>query len=152
MPRDQGLEALLNDDLGNLPGLTQKRMFGGWAWLLHGHLLCAARAGSIMIRLGKGNDAWALATTGITTVVMSGREMKGWVRATPEAYASDELRQRLLRAAISFVRSLPPKHPGPHILSRPERAQPQIQNPEPFRNPVVSLIPTHARHKPSRAL
>ena len=109
MPRDKALEALLTDDLGALPGLTQKAMFGGWAWLLQGHLLCAARAGSVMVRLGKGNDAWALQAAGISRVVMQGREMNGWVRATPEAYVCDALRHRLLRDAAAFVRSLPPK-------------------------------------------
>ena len=34
MPRDYGLETLLADDLHQLPGLTQKRMFGGMAFLL----------------------------------------------------------------------------------------------------------------------
>lgn len=38
--RDAGLEHLLHDHLGALPGLSGKAMFGGYAWLLDGHLLC----------------------------------------------------------------------------------------------------------------
>ncbi len=109
MPRDHGLEAVLQSDLGDLPGLSQKAMFGGWAWFLRGHLLCAARSGSLMFRLGKGNEAWAKQTPGIAGVVMRGREMSGWVRATPDAYGQDELRHQLLQASLTFVRSLPPK-------------------------------------------
>ena len=43
MTRDKGLEALINDELDSVSGLTEKAMFGGWAWLLHGNLLCGAR-------------------------------------------------------------------------------------------------------------
>ena len=39
MPRAPGLEALVRDDLFDLTGLTEKAMFGGMAWLLHGKLL-----------------------------------------------------------------------------------------------------------------
>jgi hypothetical protein len=109
MARDHGLEDLLNDTLGPLPGLTQKAMFGGWAWLVHGKLLCAARKDSMLVRLGKDNDAWALKISGIALAVMGGRRMQGWVRVSPEAYVDDALRDRLLRAALAFVRTLPEK-------------------------------------------
>ncbi|UWZ83953.1 TfoX/Sxy family protein [Occallatibacter riparius] len=109
MPRDKALEALINDALGPLPGLTQKGMFGGWAWLLHGNLLCAARTNSMMIRLGRENEPWALEISGITPTIMRGRRMHGWVRVAPEAYGHDELRDRLLKAALEFNRTLPKK-------------------------------------------
>jgi len=109
MARDKGLEALLNDDLEGHAEITQKAMFGGWAWLWSGNLLCAAREGRMLVRLGKGNDAWALAIDGIETTVMGGRKMSGWVWLAPEIYASDALRQRLLWAAMEFVKTLPAK-------------------------------------------
>lgn len=109
MPRDKGLEELLNDTLGRLPGLTQKAMFGGWAWLLHGNLLCAARTGSMLIRLGKESEAWALKLPGITPMMMRERRMQGWVRATAEAYGNDALREKLIQAALAFNRTLPKK-------------------------------------------
>jgi hypothetical protein len=39
MARDEGLETLLNEDLAAVPGLAQKAMVGGWAWLVNGNLL-----------------------------------------------------------------------------------------------------------------
>jgi hypothetical protein len=110
MARDPGLEALIADDLGPLPGLTGKAMFGGWAWLLHGKLLCGVRQRGILVRLGKGNDTWALEIPGITSMVMHNRAMQGWVNVAPEACADDALRRLLLDAALTFVRSLPPDH------------------------------------------
>jgi hypothetical protein len=40
---------------------------------------------------------------------MGGRRMSGWVRATPETYGNDALRQKLIEAALHFTGSLPKK-------------------------------------------
>jgi hypothetical protein len=109
MPRDPGLEELIYATLGSLSGLTQKAMFGGWAFILSGNLLCGARQGSLMLRVGLDNEAWVLKIPGVVPVVMRGRRMPGYVRAGPEAYVDDSVRQRLLDAAVGFTRSLPHK-------------------------------------------
>ena len=109
MARDKGLEELVNDNLAMVPNLTQKAMFGGWAWLVNGNLLCGARVGSMLVRLGKDRDAWALKVPGIVPMVMRGRQMNGWVRAAPEVYSDDAMRQKLLDAALDFNRPLPKK-------------------------------------------
>ena len=98
MARDKGLEELLNEDLHAVPGLTQKAMFGGWAWLLHGNLLCGARLGSVLVRLGRENEAWAEKIPGVSPMMMRGRRMPGWAKATPEAYGNDAQRRKLLQA------------------------------------------------------
>ena len=109
MARDKGLEELVSDSLAGTPGLTQKAMFGGMAWLVNGNLLCGAREDGMLVRLGKDNDAWALKISGIAQMVMQGRKMNGWVRAAPEVYGDDGLRRKLLTAALDFNRSLPKK-------------------------------------------
>ncbi|GLQ94021.1 TfoX/Sxy family protein [Dyella acidisoli] len=109
MARDQGLEALLSEDLQGERGLTEKAMFGGWAWLVNGNLLCGARSDGLLVRLGKDKDAWALKLRGIVPMSMGERRMHGWVRAAPEAYGDDALRRKLLDAALAFVQSLPKK-------------------------------------------
>jgi hypothetical protein len=109
MPRDHGLEELVHSSLGALPGLTEKAMFGGWAFLLHGNLLFGARSGSLMLRVGPDNETWALTIPGVVAVVMRSRRMRGYVRASPEAYANDAVRQRLVDAAVAFTGALPRK-------------------------------------------
>ena len=109
MARDEGLEELLREDLEGEPGLTEKAMFGGRAWLLRGNLLCGARDDGMLIRLGAANDGWALTAPGIGPMISRGRPMRGWVRAAPEAYGDDALRRRLLHAALAFARQLPRK-------------------------------------------
>ena len=109
MPRDPGLEELIQSALAHVRGLTEKSMFGGRAWLLHGNLLLGARRGSLLLRVGKESEAWATAIPGVATAIMGGRPMSGWVRATPEAYGNDALRQQLIDAALHFTGSLPKK-------------------------------------------
>jgi hypothetical protein len=107
MVRNKGLEALISEDLASVRGLTGKSMFGGWVWLLDGHLLCGARDEGLLVRLGKGRDAWALEIDGIDPMYSGARRMHGWVRAAPGAYADANLRRRLIEQAQDFVRTLP---------------------------------------------
>ncbi len=116
MARDPGLEELLTEDLAGTANLTTRPMFGGLVWLCRGHLLCGARTNELLIRLGAGQDGWALDLPDIVPMSARGRTMRGWIRADHRAYADDELRRRLLNAALSFVRFLPPKvSPMPDI-------------------------------------
>jgi len=109
MARDSGLEDLIRADLPRDLGLTEKAMFGGWAWLLNGNLLLGAREEGMLTRLGKGRDGWALALDDIGPMISRGKAMGGWVRAGPKAYGEDPLRRRLIAAALEFVRALPGK-------------------------------------------
>jgi hypothetical protein len=107
MARDRDLEELLEGDFAGARGLTQKPMFGGMAWLLHGNPVCGARENEMLVRLGKGEDAWALKQSGVEPMVMHGRPLSGWVRANAKAYGDDTLRAKLIAAAIEFNRTLP---------------------------------------------
>ena len=109
MARDSGLEELLRDELGARPGLAEKAMFGGLAFMLNGNLLCGAREDGMLVRLGKGHDGWALALPGVSQMLAGERAMAGWVRVNADIYGDDALRRRLLGAALAFVESLPAK-------------------------------------------
>lgn len=106
MARDAGLEELLREELGGLPGLSEKAMFGGLALLLNGNLLCGAREDGMLVRLGKCNDGWALELPGVVQMISGGRAMQGWVRADARVYGENALRKRLLDAALSYVQTL----------------------------------------------
>lgn len=49
MTRDLGLEEVVNDELRDEAWITGRAMFGGWAWLADGNLLCAARHDGILV-------------------------------------------------------------------------------------------------------
>jgi len=109
LARDEGLEELMREDLRVEPGLAEKTMFGGRCWLLNGNLLCGARDDGMLVRLGKGQDGWALDLDDVTPMLSGSRRMQGWVRAGPAAFGDDGLRRKLIDAALAFVRSLPEK-------------------------------------------
>ncbi|MGO4438636.1 TfoX/Sxy family protein [Rhizobium sp. RAF56] len=109
MARDPGLEELLRDVLAQRPGVSEKAMFGGRAFLLNGNLLCGARDDGMLVRLGKGNDGWALALSGAVRMLSGGRPMQGWVRVDAGVYGDDTMRLRILDAAIAYVETLPAK-------------------------------------------
>jgi hypothetical protein len=109
MARDPGLEQVLGEQLRDIPNLSEKALFGGRAWLMEGNLMCGARDDGVLIRLGKGNDAWALEIEGIEQMISRGRLMAGWVRVSPMTFGDERLAQRLIDAAARFVRTLPSK-------------------------------------------
>ena len=109
MARDPGLEELLRERLAGVGGLAEQSLFGGWAWSLDGNLLCGASNAGALFRLGKGNDLWALGIEGIAPMISGRRVMAGWVRVAPERLDDDALADRLIDAALTFVRLLPAK-------------------------------------------
>jgi hypothetical protein len=110
MARDPNLETWLRAALRDEPGVSEKAMFGGLAWLLNGNLLCGARHDGMLARVGPARDAWALALPNVGPMISGDRAMGGWVRAGPAA--DEETRSALLAAALAFARALPPKREG----------------------------------------
>lgn len=125
MARDKGLEELINGELQAVPRLTQKAMFGGWAWLVNGNLPLGARAASLLVRLREENEAWAFQIPGVIPMLMRERRMHGWVRTAPDVYRDDRLRPKLVKSALEFNRLLPRKAwdtTNARIASRPPSA------------------------------
>lgn len=113
MPHDEGLAQILRDALADVPGVTEKRMFGGLCFLLNGNMLCGVHGDKVgpgaMFRVGKDNEAAALAVEGAGPMNFTGRKMGGMVDVTPEALADDTSRDEWLRLALDFVGTLPSK-------------------------------------------
>jgi hypothetical protein len=109
MTRDSNMERIVAGNLGHLSQIDERVMFGGLCWMWRGNLLCGARHDGILARLGKGYDAWAVATPGISAMMMGERRMEGWVRLSTDAAGDEVLRKRLLKAAEQFVATLPSK-------------------------------------------
>jgi hypothetical protein len=103
------LETLIAEDLEGQSDLSEKAMFGGWAWLLDGKLLIGARDKGMLSRIGEKNESWALKIPGIVPLMMRERRMRGWVRADMAICSNDALRRKLITAAIEFVATLPEK-------------------------------------------
>ena len=109
MVRDKGLETLIVEDLEGQTALSEKAMFGGWAWLLDGKLLIGVRDKGMLARIGEANEPWALKIPGTVPMMMREKRMRGWVRADMTVCSNDALRRKLIAAAIEFVSTLPDK-------------------------------------------
>lgn len=108
MAWDEGLAQVLRDDLQGT-GASERRMFGGLAFLLDGHMVCGIHKGGAMFRVGKPNEAAALAVPGASPMMFTGRPMAGMIDLSDDAVADDARRGKVLAMALSYVRALPPK-------------------------------------------
>lgn len=109
MAYDEGLASLMRDDLADEDGIAEKKMFGGLAFLLNGHMVCGVHSGGAMFRVGKPNEAAARAIDGAGPMMFSGRPMGGMIDVTDEAMAEDARREAWLAMALAHARTLPPK-------------------------------------------
>ncbi len=109
MAYDEGLAQILRDALAKRAGITEKKMFGGLCFLLNGNMLCGVHSGGGMARVGKDNEAAALAIDGAQPMSFTGRPMGGMVDISDDLISDDDRRSRILRLAEVFVAALPPK-------------------------------------------
>jgi len=109
MAYDEGLAQILRDDLAEMPGITEKKMFGGIAFMLNGNMLCGVHKAGGMFRVGKENEAPALAVEGAGDMTFTGKKMGGMVDVSDDALVDDARRNTLMELAYNFVGGLPAK-------------------------------------------
>ena len=109
MAYDEGLASILRDDLTETPGVSEKKMFGGLCFLLNGNMLCGVHKGGGMFRVGKDNEASALAIYGATPMAFTGRKMGGMIDVDEDLMADDTRRGQIMKLALDFVMPMPAK-------------------------------------------
>ncbi|HVT67626.1 MAG TPA: TfoX/Sxy family protein [Trebonia sp.] len=110
MAYDEVLAARIRALIGPDPELTEKKMFGGLAFLIRGHMaVTASGQGGILVHAGSERSGDLVATTGAAVAVMQGREMTGWLRVGAADLASDEDLGPWVEIGIEYARSLPPR-------------------------------------------
>ena len=111
MPYDEELAFRLRAQLETLDGITDKRMFGGLAFLLHGHLLIAASSkGNLMLRADPDRAEALLERPHVIPMEMGGgRKPKGWLRVEEAGYETEEQLKAWVDECLTYVRTLPPK-------------------------------------------
>jgi TfoX/Sxy family transcriptional regulator of competence genes len=106
MPFSESLAARTRDALAREPGITEKKMFGGLSFLLHGKLLVGVFKDSLIARVGPGQAKTALKKPHVGVFDITGRPMKGWVVVEPEGVDRDADLKTWIRQAIEFVSAL----------------------------------------------
>jgi TfoX/Sxy family transcriptional regulator of competence genes len=109
MAFDEGLAERIRKRLAGNKGLTEKKMFGGFAFLLNGNMCCGVHRRELIVRLDPAQTAAALAEPHTRIFDLSGRPMKGWILVEPAGLADDPALAKWLRLGTKFAASLPKK-------------------------------------------
>ncbi|HEY5389171.1 MAG TPA: TfoX/Sxy family protein [Solirubrobacteraceae bacterium] len=110
MAYDEDLANRLREALAGEDAVTEKKMFGGLAFLLHGHMTVSASGrGGMLVRLDPAATDAALTRPHATLMTMGGRTMEGWIRVAPAGIATKRDLRAWVKRSLDYVKTLPPK-------------------------------------------
>jgi TfoX/Sxy family transcriptional regulator of competence genes len=109
MAYDEGVAQRIREVFQDRPDVVEKKMFGGLAFLLSGHMGCGVVNDTLMARVGPEQYEAALARPHAREMDFTGRPMKGFVYVAPEGFEADEDLHSWVALCERFVGSLPAK-------------------------------------------
>ena len=109
MAYDEGLAERIREVMGEVPMWDEKKMFGGYGFMIAGNMVCGVSGDSLMARVGLDAYEEALAMPHVTIFGSPGRPMRGWVLVQPPGIESDEDLAAWIERGIAFAATLPPK-------------------------------------------
>ncbi|HSL10790.1 MAG TPA: TfoX/Sxy family protein [Actinomycetota bacterium] len=110
MAYDEELADRIRSVVADEPRLTERKMFGGLAFLIGGNMAVAASGqGGLLVRVDPGASESLVATTGATPMEMRGRAMQGWLRVPAVDVRTERQLERWIGLGVGYARTLPPK-------------------------------------------
>ena len=110
MAYDEDLADRIRELVAGESDLTEKKMFGGLAFLIGGNMAVAASGqGGVMVRVDPVESNALVAKTSARLVVMRGRPMQGWLRVDGEHLRTRHQLTRWVELGTTYARSLPGK-------------------------------------------
>lgn len=109
MAFDEGLAERIRDVLRDRPGVGEKKMFGGLAFMLRGYMFAGVLGDQLMARVGPESYAKALDQAHARPMDFTGRPMKGHVFVASPGIEADVALKKWIDSCVRFVESLPPK-------------------------------------------
>jgi TfoX/Sxy family transcriptional regulator of competence genes len=110
MTYDEKLADRIRELIGSQPDLTEKKMFGGLAFLIGGNMaLAASGQGGALVRVDPAQSDTLVATTNAHPMEMRGRAMHGWLRVDSEDLRTKRQLTRWVKLGTTYARSLPAK-------------------------------------------
>ncbi len=109
MAYSEQLAERIRDALGGRPGMVERKMFGGVAWMLEGNMACGVIGEDLLVRLPREDAAAALAEEGVGPMEFTGRQMRGFVLVDAAKIEEDDKLGRWVDAGADFALSLPSK-------------------------------------------
>ncbi len=110
MAQDTDLAERMRTLLATEDGVSERRMFGGLAFLIDGHMAVAASGrGGLMVRVDPAESDALIDSSSAERMIMRDRPMDGWLRVPSAELEADEQLKQWVRTGVSYARSLPPK-------------------------------------------
>jgi TfoX/Sxy family transcriptional regulator of competence genes len=109
MAYNEALADRIRGIVGEGPGVSERKMFGGIAFMLNGNMFCGITRDDLMARVGPDRFEEALKRPGARPADMGGRPMKGMAFVGPEGYSTDEQLRGWVEQTLENARSLPAK-------------------------------------------
>jgi TfoX/Sxy family transcriptional regulator of competence genes len=107
---DEELADRIRELIGSDPELTEKKMFGGLAFLIGGNMAVAASGqGGVLVRVDPAQSDTLVATTNARLMEMRERQMQGWLRVDTEDVRTRPQLARWVELGTTYARSLPAK-------------------------------------------
>jgi TfoX/Sxy family transcriptional regulator of competence genes len=110
MAYDEDLANRLRELLSAEETVTEKKMFGGLAFLVDGNMCVAAsRNGGLLVRIDPADTDACLARSHVALMTMGGRTMGGWITVAPDGVRTKRELASWVKRSLSFIRTLPAK-------------------------------------------
>ena len=109
MAYDELLGIRIRSAVGPLPGLEEKKMFGGVGFLVNGNMACGVHKDGLIVRVGPDKYAEALARPHTRVFDMTGRPMTGWILVDPPGCATESALKAWLELGLAYAMALPGK-------------------------------------------
>ena len=109
MAYSEHLADRVRDLLGGRGGVTERKMFGGVAWMLEGNMACGVLGDGLLVRLDREDVTRALAEPHVGPMDFTGREMRGFVVVDEAGVADEAALARWVDAGADYAASLPAK-------------------------------------------
>jgi TfoX/Sxy family transcriptional regulator of competence genes len=109
MPYDERLASRVRTALAGRDHITEKKMFGGLAFLQRGHMFVGISGDKLMARVGKDHHADALARAHVVPMDFTGKPMAGYVYVLADGLKADKDLRFWLDRCHTFAAALPPK-------------------------------------------
>lgn len=109
MACDEKLAKRIRAVLSDTPSVSEKRMFGGIAFMLRDHMCVGVVDSTLMARVGPDEYATALSQSHVREMDFTGKPLRGYVYVDPEGIRSAEDLRAWIARCVAFVTTLPPK-------------------------------------------
>ncbi|MFH1300155.1 MAG: TfoX/Sxy family protein [Planctomycetota bacterium] len=109
MAYDENLAQRVHQLLHRRTGFSQRKMFGGICFMLHGNMCCGVTQHELMLRLGEKNAFKALEMPHTREMDFTGKPLKSMIYVEQSGFEEDDDLKYWVNQAVKFVQSLPPK-------------------------------------------